>query len=169
MRQRFFDWLARIAIIRRIEGYAGTEADTLALAAALAATVPAGRLIALEGDLGAGKSTLARAFIRARLGDDEAEVPSPTFTLVQTYGCDDGTEVWHADLYRLTDPEEAYELGLDEARDDGICLIEWPDRMPEDWWDGALTIRLTIGEQGARTITLSGDDRWRPVVEGLAV
>lgn len=145
-----------------------TEADTLALATALAAAVPPGNLVALVGDLGAGKSTLARAFIRARLGDDEAEVPSPTFTLVQTYDCDDGIEVWHADLYRLTDPEEAYELGLDEARDHGICLIEWPDRMPEDWWSGALTIRLTIGDAGERTMVLSGDARWRSLVEGLA-
>ncbi len=144
-----------------------TEADTLKLAEALADRVPAGRLIALEGDLGAGKSTLARAFIRARLHDPEAEVPSPTFTLVQTYGCDDGVEVWHADLYRLTDPEEAFELGLDEARDEAICLIEWPDRMPQDWWVGALTVRLTIGERGERTVVLSGDARWQPLVEGL--
>ncbi|WP_286830081.1 MULTISPECIES: tRNA (adenosine(37)-N6)-threonylcarbamoyltransferase complex ATPase subunit type 1 TsaE [Kordiimonas] len=145
-----------------------TEEETLTLAQALASSVPAGRLIALEGDLGAGKSTLARAFIRARLGDEEAEVPSPTFTLVQTYDCDDGVQVWHADLYRLTDPEEAYELGLDEARDDGICLIEWPDRMPQDWWDGALKVHLTIGDRGERTVVLSGDAGWRSLVEELS-
>lgn len=145
-----------------------TESDTLALARALAATVPGGRLIALTGDLGAGKSTLARAFIRARLDDELAEVPSPTFTLVQTYDCADGVEVWHADLYRLTDPEEAYELGLEEARDEAICLIEWPDRMPEDWWIGALEITLEIAEKGARTAVLKGDkDRWSDVIAGV--
>lgn len=141
----------------------------MGLARKLAAAVPAGSLIALTGDLGAGKSTLARAFIRARLEDDMAEVPSPTFTLVQTYDCDDGVEIWHADLYRLTDPEEAYELGLDEARDEAICLIEWPDRMPDDWWNGALEITLEIAEQGARNATFKGNAaRWQALIEKVA-
>lgn len=147
-----------------------TEDATLALAQALAQALNPGSLVALEGDLGAGKSTLARAFIRASLHDAEAEVPSPTFTLVQTYEREDGVEIWHADLYRLTDPEEAYELGLDEAREDGICLIEWPDRMPEDWWQNALKLHITIGDKGERTVVLSGDEEhWRDVIEGLGV
>lgn len=146
-----------------------SEAATVALADQLAICVPPGSLLALTGDLGAGKSTLARAFIRARLEDEEAEVPSPTFTLVQTYDCEDGTEVWHADLYRLTDPEEAYELGLDDAREHGICLIEWPDRMPGDWWQGALSVAMEIGPAGQRTITFAGQaDRWKTLIEGLA-
>lgn len=129
---------------------------TEAVAARLASLIGTGRLIALTGDLGAGKSTFARAFIRARLGDEEAEVPSPTFTLVQTYDAPDGAEIWHADLYRLSDSEEVYELGLDEARDEAVCLIEWPDRMPADWWDQALEITLEVTQEGARRMTLTG-------------
>lgn len=143
-----------------------SESETQTFAQRLAGVLKAGSLIALSGDLGAGKSTLARAFIRARLEDDMAEVPSPTFTLVQTYEVTDGPEIWHADLYRLTDPEEAYELGLDEARDEAICLVEWPDRMPEDWWDGALEIVLTITDKGERLLAVYGDeDRWRHLVQ----
>ncbi|MCJ9428313.1 tRNA (adenosine(37)-N6)-threonylcarbamoyltransferase complex ATPase subunit type 1 TsaE [Kordiimonas marina] len=145
------------------------EQATAALAARLAARLQAGDLVALTGDLGAGKSTFARAFIRARLADDMAEVPSPTFTLVQTYDDPEGGEIWHADLYRLTEPEEAYELGLDEAREDAICLIEWPDRMPADWWQGALSLDFTIGEKGVRHVVVSGDNAaWVPRLEGLA-
>jgi tRNA threonylcarbamoyl adenosine modification protein YjeE len=146
-----------------------SEQETNALAARLASRLGAGALVALTGDLGAGKSTLARAFIRARLEDDEAEVPSPTFTLVQTYDAPDGTEIWHADLYRLSDPEEVYELGLDEAREDAICLIEWPDRMPENWWRDALELTLAIGEAGARHIAFKGDAaRWAECVAEVA-
>lgn len=103
------------------------EDDTTRLGAWMAAHLHAGDCVALHGPIGAGKSHFARAFIRARLGREE-DVPSPTFTLVQTY--DDGeTEIWHADLYRLTHPDEVLELGLDTAFDDAICLIEWPERM----------------------------------------
>ena len=146
-----------------------SEQDTAALAHKLAASLKAGTLVALTGDLGAGKSTLARAFIRARLEDAEAEVPSPTFTLVQTYDAPDGVEIWHADLYRLSEPEEVYELGLDDAREDGICLIEWPDRMPEDWWADALEITLTTGQAGTRHICFKGEKgRWAALMAELA-
>ncbi|TNE67180.1 MAG: tRNA (adenosine(37)-N6)-threonylcarbamoyltransferase complex ATPase subunit type 1 TsaE [Alphaproteobacteria bacterium] len=145
-----------------------TEAATASLAAALAARLRAGDMLALTGDLGAGKSTFARAFIRARLGDADAEVPSPTFTLVQSYEDGDGVEIWHADLYRLSEPEEAYELGLDDAREAGICLIEWPDRMPADWWQGALEITFTIGGKGERHVRFSSDDAaWAGRLQGL--
>jgi tRNA threonylcarbamoyl adenosine modification protein YjeE len=146
-----------------------SEQETDALAARMAAHLATGSLVALTGDLGAGKSTLARAFIRARLEDGEAEVPSPTFTLVQTYDAPDGTEIWHADLYRLSDPEEVYELGLDEAREDAICLVEWPDRMPESWWRDALEVTLAIGDAGARHIAFKGDKaRWSRFVAEVA-
>src|SRR5690606_10732392 len=98
---------------------------TANLARLLAAAVRPGDLIALAGDLGAGKSTFARAFVHARqdmTGTPREEVPSPTFTLVQTYEIPGGA-VWHFDLYRLSQPEEAGELGLDEALTDGIVLI----------------------------------------------
>jgi tRNA threonylcarbamoyladenosine biosynthesis protein TsaE len=103
------------------------ERATLALGARLADEAGRGDVFALSGTLGAGKTTLARGFIRALTGPDE-EVPSPTFTLVQTYDTKKGT-VWHFDLYRLEDPEEAWELGIEEAFAGGISLIEWPDRL----------------------------------------
>jgi tRNA threonylcarbamoyl adenosine modification protein YjeE len=102
------------------------EKATAALAARLAALARRGDVIALSGELGAGKTSLARAFIRAR-GGDEA-VPSPTFTLVQTYDLPDGP-VWHFDLYRLRAAAEAWELGIEDAFADGISLVEWPDRL----------------------------------------
>ncbi len=146
------------------------QTATEAIAAKLSKLVGAGCLIALTGDLGAGKTTFARAFIRARLQDEEAEVPSPTFTLVQTYDTPDGPEIWHADLYRLSDPEEVYELGLDEARREAICLIEWPDRMPSDWWDNALEVSLEVAEQDMRCMTLTGaSPHWAGLIAEFAV
>src|SRR5438067_11898845 len=102
------------------------ENATAALAARIAALARPGDVIALEGELGAGKTSFARAFIRARGGAEE--VPSPTFTLVQTYELADGA-IWHFDCYRLRDPEEAWELGIEDAFQDGISLIEWPERL----------------------------------------
>lgn len=104
------------------------EAATAALAHALAACAVPGDVIALDGNLGTGKTSFARAFVRAFHGRDDEEVPSPTFTLVQTYAGPRG-EIWHVDAYRLKDPDEILELGLDEAFPDGILLIEWPERL----------------------------------------
>ena len=102
------------------------ETATDALARRCAARARPGDTFLLEGEIGAGKSHFARAFIRARLGA-ETEVPSPTFTLMQTYGPEEA--IWHVDLYRLADTGELVELGLDEALGRAICLIEWPDRL----------------------------------------
>jgi tRNA threonylcarbamoyladenosine biosynthesis protein TsaE len=105
------------------------EAGLAGIAAGLAARSVPGDVIALYGDLGAGKTTFARAFIRSRPGGEAVgDVPSPTFTLVQTYDLPGGT-VWHFDLYRLESPDEVWELGLEEALAGGISLIEWPERM----------------------------------------
>ena len=103
------------------------EAATQALGRKLASALRPGDALCLTGPLGAGKSTLARALIRALTTPDE-EVPSPTFTLVQFY---DTTSfpLAHFDLYRLSDPDEAYEIGLEEALDGGVALIEWPQRL----------------------------------------
>lgn len=103
------------------------EAATRRLGESLAALAQPGDVIALFGTLGTGKSTLARAFVRA-LTDPQEEVPSPTFTLVQTYESEAGL-VWHFDLYRLDKPDDSFELGIEEAFADGICLIEWPERL----------------------------------------
>lgn len=105
------------------------ETLTAGLARMLAADLAPGRTLLLDGPVGAGKTHFARAFIQARQGPLAEDVPSPTYTLVQTYDDPMGTEIWHADLYRLTDPSELEELGLQEAMRDAICLIEWPDRM----------------------------------------
>jgi tRNA threonylcarbamoyladenosine biosynthesis protein TsaE len=132
--------------------YLADEAATQALGRALAAALRPGDAVCLTGPLGAGKSTLARALIRALTTPDE-EVPSPTFTLVQFYETAN-FPLAHFDLYRLSDPDEAYEIGLDEALDGGVALIEWPQRL-----EGRLpATRLDID------IALDGDARRAVIV-----
>ena len=123
------------------------EPATRRLAAEIAAMLKAGDLVTLSGDLGAGKTTFARALVRHLAGDDTMDVPSPTFTLVQTYTLPRGT-VLHADLYRVADVGELTELGIDEIADSAIVLMEWPDRagdsLPPDRLDIALTLSETL-------------------------
>ncbi len=136
------------------------EAATAAFARRLVDLAQPGDVIALVGDLGAGKTTLARAFIRACGAADE-EVPSPTFTLVQTYGAADAA-IWHFDLYRLTAADEAWELGIEEAFASGISLIEWPDRLGALLPRRRLEITLEFGERPeARRAVVDGDAQWR--------
>lgn len=104
------------------------EQETAAIAAELARGLKPGDVLCLRGDLGAGKTLFARALIRALARDPQLEVPSPTFTLVQTYDTPAGP-VWHFDLYRIEEPEEIYELGWEDAVADGITLVEWPERL----------------------------------------
>ena len=139
-----------------------TSADeTAALAKRLAANLGSGDTILLTGDVGAGKTHFARALIQSRLPHPE-DVPSPTFTLVQTYDTADGAEIWHADLYRLTDPSEIEELGLIDAMQSAICLIEWPDRLGSLRPSAALDITLeTTGPEDHRALTARwSDPRW---------
>ena len=138
--------------------YLPDESATAALGAALARQIRRGEAICLNGPLGAGKSTLARALVRALTRPDE-EVPSPTFTLVQTY---DGPDfpIAHFDLYRLSDPDEAYEIGLDEALEDGIALIEWPQRLDDRLPADRLDIEITL-EGDARRARLNAHGSWR--------
>ena len=130
-------------------------AETERLARRLAPHAASGDIIGLCGPLGSGKTAFARAFIRARLGRPVEEVPSPTFTLVQLYEHAAGA-IWHFDLYRLSAPEEAYELGIEDAFSGAISLIEWPEKlgsmMPADW----LEVRLVPGEdEAARIVTIT--------------
>lgn len=127
---------------------------TEGLAADIAARARRGDAILLDGPLGAGKSAFARAFLRAAAGDPALEVPSPTFTLVQTYDTTLGP-VHHFDLWRLDGPAAMTELGWDEARDD-IVLVEWPDRLGPLRPDDALTISLALSDGDARVATLTG-------------
>ncbi len=133
------------------------EAATAAFASQIAPLLSAGDVLLLEGDIGAGKSAFARALIRARLGRME-DVPSPTFTLVQTYEASDG-DIWHCDLYRLTHPDEALELGLEEAFETAICLIEWPDRLGDSIPSRALNLAFSALID-AHHIDVSGSDQW---------
>ena len=120
-------------------------AATRRFGALLAARLKAGDVIALSGALGAGKSSLARAIIQA-INPTEDDVPSPTFTLVQHYALADGTPLWHLDLYRIDDAQDAMALGLDDAFVDGVCLIEWPDRLKKFLPKTNLSIHLYADE-----------------------
>ncbi len=121
--------------------------DTTAIARAMAPLLMAGDVLLLEGPIGAGKTHFARALVQDRMEACGAveDVPSPTFTLVQTYELEP-VDIWHADLYRLTDPGEVIELGLEEAFESAICLVEWPDRLAELAPADALWIRFEAGK-----------------------
>lgn len=138
-------------------------AATRALAQRLARRTGAGDVIGLTGGLGAGKTTFARAFINeaARLhGAEPEEVPSPTFTLVQIYEFS-GMTIYHVDLYRIEDPREALELGLEDAFADGVSLIEWPERLGPLLPAERLEIGLEPGPAPeARVARLTGFGGW---------
>lgn len=131
-------------------------AATGRLAARLAPLARPGDAILLEGPLGAGKSAFARAFLRALVHDPELEVPSPSFTLVQSYDLPGGAEAHHFDLYRLDGPADVAELGWEEARR-GIVLVEWPERLGVLRPDDALTIAMAYGTgEEERVATIAG-------------
>jgi len=142
-----------------IELHLSDQGATERLGRAVAARVRVGEAVCLYGPLGAGKSTLARALIRT-LADAAEAVPSPTFTLVQTYqGAD--FPVAHFDLYRLNRPEEVDEIGLDDALSAGAVVIEWPERLGQSLPPDRLAIHLAPGEaEGARTARTQGFGAW---------
>lgn len=132
------------------------EAETLAFGAKLAPFLRAGDVVALRGDLGAGKTCLSRGIITALTNTDE--VPSPTYTLVQIYE-NSSFNIWHFDLYRLEDKGDVWELGIEEALEDGMCLIEWPERI-ENLLSGAeLGVEISF-DGSARTLHIIGSKNW---------
>ena len=141
------------------------EADMLALGARLGAVLCPGDVVAFAGGLGAGQTTLARGLVQGSLPTEI--VPSPTYTLVQTYDFPNFT-LWHCDLYRLEDEEDVLEIGLEEAFADAVTLIEWADRLG-GWLPHR---RLSVAFAGedwdeSRRIVLDGDSDWRERLEGL--
>lgn len=136
------------------------EAALLPLAQKLAATLTRGDVVFLSGDLGAGKTALARNLIRVMTAQAALDVPSPTFTLVQTYDTAQGT-IWHFDLYRLKNPEEIIELGWEEARVEGILLVEWPERLGTLKPRNRLEIAITGSGDDPREVEMTAHGAWK--------
>jgi tRNA threonylcarbamoyladenosine biosynthesis protein TsaE len=134
------------------------EAATERLGAALARRLRPRDVVALQGGLGVGKTTLARAILRAASGDPALIVPSPTFTLVEIYDTPAGV-FWHFDLYRLEEPEQVFELGWEEARADGMALVEWAERLGALLPRERLTVTLAMEGDGRRA-DLQGEARF---------
>lgn len=133
-----------------------SEVETAAIGAALARVASAGDVITLSGPLGVGKTALARCFLAA-LGH-EGEVPSPSFAIVQPYE-DVDPPVWHVDLYRIEEPSEIEELGLDGAAD-AVLLVEWPERAGANAWPAALALSLDFAPGGDRILTAKVPPSW---------
>lgn len=144
---------------------------TATLAAQLGRHLVAGDVVLLSGPVGAGKSHFARALIQSRLAEmgRREDVPSPTFTLVQSYDLG-AIEIWHADLYRLSGPDEVWELGLEQAFEEAICLVEWPERLGDAVPPGALHLSLRdSASPDARDLVFSSNDpRWRATLASLS-
>ncbi|MDB2390961.1 tRNA (adenosine(37)-N6)-threonylcarbamoyltransferase complex ATPase subunit type 1 TsaE [Alphaproteobacteria bacterium] len=138
----------------------------------LSEDLQAGDVIALHGQLGVGKSVLARALI-STLCPNEVDIPSPTFTLVQTYAMPDGTPLWHLDLYRIETPEDAIELGIEDAFLDAVCLIEWPVRLGVMLPDDCLSLHIyhaddAINNHMMRQVEIIAPARWEKRMTGLS-
>lgn len=141
-----------------------TETALISLGRRLAPALRPGDTLLLSGDLGAGKSTLARAIIAAVLPAPE-DIPSPTFTLVQVYNGQNG-DIWHCDLYRLTGPDHLDELGLTEAFETAICLVEWPDRL--DGFAPADAAQFHLSGRGdTRRLEVTAPGVWDAKLQGL--
>lgn len=140
------------------------DAATRGFGARLSRHLKAGDTLCLTGDLGAGKTSLSRGLIQA-LCDDAGEVPSPTYTLLQTYSASD-FEIWHFDLYRIKAPSEVWELGMEDAIYDGLTLIEWPSMMRDLLPEGTLDIDITFKGEG-RQIALSMTPAWQERLNDL--
>ena len=137
-----------------------TAQESHALGQRLAALARPGDVIALSGPLGVGKTSIARGLLAA-LGL-ASEAPSPSFAIVQPYDPPEvAFPVLHVDLYRIEHPDEAEELGLDDARADSLLIVEWPERLGETAWPGALWLSLEVTPDGARALTAKVPAAWR--------
>ena len=146
-----------------------SPAATQSLAQSLAPKLRPGDCLLLSGPIGAGKTLFCRFFIQSLL-DQPEDIPSPTFTLVQTYETQKG-EVWHTDLYRLAGPADAAELGLFDAFEEAICLVEWPDRLGQDAPESALWLTFEPDPEtpDKRTLRLNWTDpKWADRLEHIA-
>ncbi len=145
-----------------------TPGETSGVAERLGAVLGPGDCVLLVGGIGAGKTHFCRSLIQSLLRKPE-DVPSPTFTLVQTYDSP-AAQIWHADLYRLSDPQEVYELGLSDAFETAICLIEWPDRLGPDTPKDALLVQLepdTVDENTRRLTLEWTAPKWHNRLKGV--
>ncbi|MBT8153621.1 tRNA (adenosine(37)-N6)-threonylcarbamoyltransferase complex ATPase subunit type 1 TsaE [Epibacterium ulvae] len=143
--------------------------DMADMARKIAAHLSAGDCLLLEGIIGAGKSHFARNLIQSLLPQPE-DIPSPTFTLVQTYDGPD-CEIWHSDLYRLSSLDEVFELGLVEAFDSEITLVEWPEKLEDVAPPHALRLKIDLNDtvEDVRTVTFEwSDPKWTPLLENLS-
>ena len=139
------------------------EAATGAFGKALAAQLRPSDVVTLSGPLSAGKTTLVRSILHT-LGH-RGEVPSPSFAIVQPYEAL-VPPVWHVDLYRIEDVSDLGELGLDDIREDGVLIVEWPEHAGSDYWPEALALSLEVAEDGSRALTANvpaaWEGRWPP-------
>ncbi|MCL6697617.1 tRNA (adenosine(37)-N6)-threonylcarbamoyltransferase complex ATPase subunit type 1 TsaE [Sphingomonas sp. NSE70-1] len=133
------------------------EAATIAFGRKLAKALRVGDVITLSGPLSAGKTTMVRGLLGA-LGHD-GEVPSPSFAIVQPYESLK-LPVWHVDLYRIDDPSDLAELGLEDIREDGVLIIEWPEHGGAAAWPEALGLSLNVEEDGSRALTANVPSSW---------
>lgn len=135
-------------------------AASLAFGASLAARLRGGDVITLSGPLGAGKTSLARGLLAA-LGL-AGEAPSPSYAIVQSYEPPETrVPVLHVDLYRIEDPAELAELGLDDARGDSVLVVEWPERAGPGYWPEALALTLAVAADGGRVLTADVPAAWK--------
>ena len=154
---------------RHISLHTNSADDTAALAQKISQALGPGDCLLLEGPIGAGKTHFARKLIQAVLPMPE-DVPSPTFTLVQIYE-GPNCEIWHSDLYRLSHPDDVAELGLTQAFDEAICLVEWPDRLGTLAPGDALTLKFAAGPDmpDSRQITMQWHhEKWAPLIAELS-
>lgn len=144
-----------------------SPADTARLAHLIGSRLSVGDVLLLEGEIGAGKTHFARSLILSLIEQPE-DVPSPTFTLVQSYETHSGM-IWHADLYRLTSVHEIEELGLTDAFENAICLVEWPDRLGDLMPDNALRIAFDMGDLPEhRKLRLTWQAvKWNGILDGV--